>query len=337
MWCDNPSNQTNDDENGQIGRFTRQAAAILALAAAIVIGATVILGQSESDEPGMFEIWVAPNGLDARATSSQQYPVKTLLRAQEILEAEDHDGLAVVYVEGGNYDEWGTTWSYQSEHRTIIKAYDGTPTFSGDGAKNQYGLLIEPDPGQPNDMNLSVEGLRWVDSTNGIRINGAFNVRLERLTFRRIGTQHSSTGNGYAALSLTGAQGTRVIEASFKDIENAEPNESYIHAIYMSDATHDTRVIDSRFSNVSGDPIRVRDGSNWNRVEGGSFSRTGKYAILSAWHNPGAGESPSAGNTLRNSDTGSDYAGSYDFPRTACFARGNDPLPQCAISSSGNY
>ena len=337
MWSHGPSNQDNDYETGPFKRSTRVAAAIFALFAAIAIGATVIFGPPDFEEPGTFTIWIAPNGSDARATSSQQYPVATLLRAQEILELENHDGLAVVYVEGGNYDEWGTTWSYQSEHRTIIKAYDGTPTFSGDGAKNQYGLLIEPDPGQPNDMNLSVEGLRWVDSTNGIRVSGAFNVRLERLTFERIGTQHSATGNGYAALSLSGTQGTRVIEARFRDIENAEPRESYIHAIYMSGETHGTQVIDSRFFNISGDPIRVRDGSNWNRVEGGSFTRTGKYAILSAWHNPGAGESPSAGNTLRNSDTGSDYAGSYDFPRTACFAGGNDPLPECAISSSGNY
>lgn len=311
----------------------RTALVILVLAIAVILGSVAVTRTLEPEPPSTFEIWVASDGSDERYSSTPQHPIGTLHRAQEILKQEDHKGPATVHVEGGIYTEWGTVWSYGSKYPTIIEGYDGTPVFSGGGTSGEYGLTVDPKNGHPKDLNLTLRGLKWVDGTNGIQVDGAHNVHLESLSFERLGTKYSTSGNGYAALSLIRSQGTLIHRPTFIKIENIEPKASYIHAVYMSDSTRGSRIIDGWFSHISGDPIRVRDGSHRNSVEGGTFAKSGVYAVLSTWHDPTSRELPSVENTISDVNTGLDYEGTDLIPISACFAGGAEPFYPCKIVS----
>lgn len=94
-------------------------------------------------------------------------------------------------------------------------------------------------------------------------------------TWKRIG------GNGYAAVFASDAA-VLVHDCRFDRLEQS-PNGGNLHAVYG--VRSDVTVMDCRIGRVSGDPLRVRDGSTL-RVERVKARRSGYAALASAWRRP---------------------------------------------------
>ena len=71
-----------------------------------------------------------------------------------------------------------------------------------------------------------------------------------------------------------------------------------IHAVYMNNESARNQVRNNRFDTVSGDVVRVSNGSNDNQIRGNTTHNAGNKALVSAWHNegdPNAMQLPSTG------------------------------------------
>lgn len=317
--------------------YAKTTGALLAALLLVVSEAAIGLDAPPAAAARTFVVWVAPNGSDARTATSQRRPVASLDRAQEILFKKQHKGPVSVKVARGIYREWGTVWKYRSRFSTTISAYNGTPTFTGGKRHQDYGLVISPQTHRRTDMNLKVRGLRWTDAANGIRVLGASGVHLDKLRFARIGSSYSSRGRGFAALSIYGSTGTKVTRPNFRYLRNDSPYEGRLHAIYIAHSAHKSRIIKGSFSRITGDPIRVRDGSHSNSVEGGTFARTGKFAVFSEWYDIKDGEKRSTNNRIVRTNAGRDYAGRIWIPAKVCFAGSTKPVAPCGIRAYGNF
>lgn len=148
------------------------------------------------------------------------------------------------------------------------------------------GLNIAPKTG--SDPNAGGE----VTFLAGTEVNGC--------TFRKIGTRWSSDDSnaavGYGAIFGQGLAGLKVAGSVFEDLVNDELSPrvantfgaSLIHALYLDDYCT-AEVSGSAFRRISGDAIRVRNGSSV-KVAGSRFERAGWRANVSSWRNVAAGE-----------------------------------------------
>jgi hypothetical protein len=102
------------------------------------------------------------------------------------------------------------------------------------------------------------------------------------------------------------------------DLRNAEggAHEPWaIHGIYLSHNADENTISRNRFETISGDPVRVRNGSDSNLVSANVFTGTGNYGYLGDWYCTPASttcspkESPSRLNRLVANTFNGPYAG----------------------------
>lgn len=193
---------------------------------------------------------------------------------------------------------------------------DAPPTvFHGGGGPAI--LTIRP-PTAPADVNLTIENVTFREAANGLRIDRADRVNLTGVRFAYIGTRWApyTLATGYYAVLLHGSSHATIADTSFVAIEN-EVSPGLIHGVYVAHGSSHNRMIRLTMNEVSGDPIRFRDASSWNTVEGSSFLYSGSRAPVSDWYNRTT-EAPSWGNTFRGSTYDAGYSGQTLAPRW-CF------------------
>lgn len=156
-------------------------------------------------------------------------------------------------------------------------------------------------PATSDDVNAGGEKV-WLE---GVKLNGC--------SFSKIGTRwsldDSTQAVGYGAVFAQGTHGMTVTGCTFESLVNdpLDPpiagtyGESLIHALYLDDYCVGTKVTGSTFRHISGDAIRVRNGSHVD-VVGNTFERAGWTANVSSWRNVAAGEAKGTAE-LRNNKT----------------------------------
>jgi hypothetical protein len=78
---------------------------------------------------------------------------------------------------------------------------------------------------------------------------------------------------GYGGIVLTESSNNRIANNQFVDVRNTE--NSYIHAIYVTHKSSNNRFTGNYVADVSSDPVKVRNSSNYNTFDSNTFVANG--------------------------------------------------------------
>lgn len=258
------------------------------------------------------QIYLSPTGDDSNTGLDLDHPVLTLTRAQEIIQAENPDSDVEVRIEQGTYLVPQTTWSTFITGRTIsfmpidyqlgmsLGDFAGRPVFraSGPAAWWMYAQLPSGHPGGDTGLRfyyLRVEhyqsGLmihgRYTTNSNGVRVPataGANGSEIRGMYFYQLGSKYNMyPGFGVAALDLVNASDTYVRANQFLYLENATPDQSHIHAVYLAHGSGDNTIVNNKLRYISGAGINIRNQSHGTEIVGNTFDHTGVHGHVSDW------------------------------------------------------
>lgn len=251
----------------------------------------------------------------------QYDPCRTLKGAHSLLYSLRPNEHVTIRVASGTFrHHGGFVWKYTRPPYSVRIVGSGT-VFDGAGYPGTW-LTVAPALGKP--ANLTIAGIGVTRYGTAISVNGSRNDRLngyvsrvviDRMAFGLIGGEYTTDkADTFAAVRFVNVRNSRITRSTFRNIENAGRGE-LLHAVYMAHYSSGNTVAYNYMAYVSGDPIRLRDGSNSNILAGNTFGRTGVTAHASAWLCTGDActkqtpETASLGNTFKNNSLGSSYAG----------------------------
>lgn len=268
-------------------------------------------------------LYLAPDGDDAAAGTSAATALKTLGAAQRLLQAQAPATAVEIVVAPGTYLGQSVRWTFRNGQPLRIAAAAGAatmPLFDGRGGATWFTLL----GGGNQRTQLEIVGLEvrnyWMAMDLGssdAAADGNAGTTIRGMRFANIGGIHGAgdPAYSYAAIRLQNSRDNLIVANQFVAIENDKATSGYIHALYLARHSSGNRVRDNTFTEVSGDAVRTRDGSDDTDVSGNRFVRAGKYAAFSDWFAPDKGECPSQGGRFIGNTLGAGYDGT--IPATA--------------------
>ncbi|MGJ5826525.1 right-handed parallel beta-helix repeat-containing protein [Streptomyces ossamyceticus] len=169
-------------------------------------------------------------------------------------------------------------------------------TYPGQGPcpPGDYQLCIDGGPG-----GFTIRGRTFAGHDNAILLRNVSGVTITGNTFKNL-----SGRTGYAGVHVKNSSGIVIRKNKFTKLRNA----GHMHGVYLVNTTGST-IAGNTFSSITGDPVRIRDGSRDNSVTGNTFTRSGTYAIFSEWRDHKKGETCGAANTIKNNKYGPGYYG----------------------------
>lgn len=304
-------------------------------------------------DDGPFTVYLDPAGDDANGGLSPDDAVLTLARAQEIIVAAAPDRDVEVRIAQGTYFGQNVTWTYyHPDHRISFMPIDyadgdgiddiaDRPVFEGEGE----GVLLTLDvsPGEETHLEfyyLKIQHyLHYGVYFRGDRLDpeGGWNGgnRIFGVYFTEIGSLHVAGEEGYAAIDLVNSRNNDIRNNHFVAVENHAQKAGLMHGVYLAHHSRGNQIRGNQFTEISGDPIRVRDDSNANIIEENTFTETGSVAFYSDWYcdpdvNPNCtkpgGECPSWQNEFRDNELHCGYGGEQ-LPPFSYIQGGADYVP----------
>ncbi len=272
-----------------------------------------------------FEIYLSAHGNDANSGLVQGQPIVSLDKAQEILFSHQPHGPVEIIINAGFYKAQAVNWTYTNGEKIIFRAQNeagSRPVFDG-GKKIETWFTFSKRAGTPGHLefrHIKVQNyntaMNFYGNRNDINAGNSHNT-LESMYFYRIGGLFSNEVHSTAAVRFVNSSFNTIINSHFVDILNPNKHAHLIHAVYMAHHSSGNVVRGNRFLRINGDPIKVRDSSNSNRIESNVFVSTGKWAIFQDWYcqdgpdnctKPTA-ECPSIDNVFRKNHLGMGYYG----------------------------
>ncbi|MET8282251.1 right-handed parallel beta-helix repeat-containing protein [Micromonospora sp. NPDC005174] len=171
------------------------------------------------------------------------------------------------------------------------------PTYPGQVTcpTGDYQLCINGGPG-----NFTISGRTFSNHQNAILLTNVSKVTISGNTFTRL-----SGPKGFAGVHVKNSSGIVIKNNVFSRLSN----KGNMHGIYLVNTTG-SRITGNTFSSITGDPVRIRNGSNNTTVSGNTFVKSGTYAVFSEWSDPAKGEKVcSRGSTFKNNRYGTAYSG----------------------------
>ncbi|GAA3435155.1 right-handed parallel beta-helix repeat-containing protein [Kutzneria kofuensis] len=321
-------------------------------ATAIAAALTFLLtGVAQADPaPPPFTVYLDPAGSDANNGLSTSTAVRTLARAQDVITAARPQADVQVRIKQGTYTAPTTTWTFVVPGHTVtfmpvdyqygggIDDIAGRPVFRGNGTAGYWFKGRMPDSAtaggdgglrfyylQVQDYSeggIALAGRTTTDSATNLRVpaDAGFNHnKVFGLEFVDIGSKWSSAGYAYGGVDLVNSSDNVVQNNHFVHLENAGGDADLLHGVYLAHGSSRNVVSGNQFAYVSGDPVRVRNGSDDNDVYGNTLTRSGQRGLLSDWFcdtttgcvSPGhPRECASHGNLFHDNDNVSGYDGS---------------------------
>jgi len=231
-------------------------------------------------------LWVSTSGDDSNDGLSEARPLRTLQRANDLLCEQTEEpctgiGKNVkVTIAAGIYPYATTTWFYSDP--TYATQIVGQDVVMDGRHSIVQGLAITPNNDRSNVQVFYIKWTRYL--REGIIAMGGGHNRIYKNTFYRIGSYYSKQPDAvaYAGVFLRNTTAVSVEKSVFVDILNTGAGYSHEHGVYIVHSTNN-QVTGSTFSNVGGDPIRVRDAANYNTVSGNTFTNTGSLGYIGDW------------------------------------------------------
>lgn len=110
----------------------------------------------------------------------------------------------------------------------------------------------------------------WKKGSAGLNGNVFVGMR-----FHRLGNKWSGGKYGYGGIVLTNSSHNQIVGNEFVALENARPRAAYIHGVYVTHFSSSNEIERNHFERNSGDPVKVRDQSNYNTIQRNTFVRSG--------------------------------------------------------------
>ena len=280
---------------------------------------------SFSSEP--FRIYVSSSGDDYNDGLTNSYPIKTLVKAQDILETYNPDQSIEIHINQGTYTSQSVVWTYTNGNSitfTPINFTNDRPVFDGKGSVGTWFKLRKTN-GSASNLKfryIKVQNYNTAMSFEGNRkyvSNWNSSNELYGMYFYRIGGKFTNFDYSTAAVRFVNSRNNSIVNTHFVDVLNNSSKSSLIHAIYFAHYSSHNEVLRNRFLRTNGDPIRVRDESNYNYISDNRFYSSGSAAFYSDWYcssettngvcTKETGECSSEGNEFRNNDLYSGYNG----------------------------
>ena len=302
-------------------------------------------------EAAVLRLYMAPNGHDLRGGMSPTDPVRSLNRIQQRLVTLAPTDDVEVHIAPGLYLYQTVTWTYINGRVITFMPLNGSterPVFDGGGGDVWFHLDVKG--GVRTNLRfryLKVQNYNTAMIFKGDRNRfGRFNAgnQLYGMYFYRIGGRYSRDGSSTAAVAFENSRDNHVVNSHFINIENFREDAGQLHALYLAHYANGNLIERNRFAYVSGDPVRTRDASNYNRVLENLFVRTGTSAHYSDWYceasrsdcTKATPECPSQGNEFRDNEL---YRGYFVDPRTGSpfmlpIAKLNFPSDACGPLSA---
>jgi len=304
---------------------------------AVALTTLVLVGHAKATT---VEFWMSPGATGTGL--SQTDPAGTLGQVQSTIQANNPGAVDIqVRMAPGQYNETGTVnwqishveflpWSYNGGGWPAVEAAGGYPvidgrcsttnyivdifgshvTFTYIKLQNRLSGLIQPQPG-----------------TTGDYFYGDY--------FTRVGNAYCpGTSPGYGAVLPYGTTDWSIVNCHFVDlvnsVTNSEGGPGQIHGIYAEHHATGGIVESNAFQDISGDPVRLRDGVNGTTVSNNKFTATGNRGYIGDWYSISTGESPSYSNV----GSGNTWGGYYDNtpPETPDFCYDSGPSYVCPSS-----
>jgi len=270
---------------------------------------------------GSLDIHLSPTGSDAAEGRTPNDPIATLGRAQEIVAAKaaGHDEVRVLFAPGV-YQGQNVVW--KTFPGIWIRFMPAVPkakvVFDGRTAKESVFFRgAPPDPTQKTKalpMKLEFrsivishycEGISLRSWSDDVRVPGGQENIIRENIFENIGSKYDPVvrkgkrrGGCTAALRLMGVENNLVENNVFNHIINIDKKDTtlsrygpaHLHAIYIANMSSGNRIINNKFDDFSGDPVRIRDKSDRNKVEDNIFgsasanTKPGDIYAISQWY-----------------------------------------------------
>ncbi|WP_158884843.1 right-handed parallel beta-helix repeat-containing protein [Amycolatopsis anabasis] len=99
------------------------------------------------------------------------------------------------------------------------------------------------------------------------------------MVFTQLGSKWAPCGAtcyGWGAIVLTNSSNNKIANNHFVNVENHGNYGGHIHGLYVTHFSSGNTMNANRFSFINGDPVKIRDRSNFNTVESNTFTRTGR-------------------------------------------------------------
>jgi len=284
----------------------------------VIIFMLVCSSFSHSSEP--FKIFISPSGNDYADGLTNSFPIKTLARAQNILETYNPNQSIEIHINQGTYYGQSVIWTYTNGYSITFTPVNFTkdrPIFDG-GENISTWFKLSKGNGSPSKLKfryIKVQNYNTAMSFNGNRkYESSWNSsnELYGMYFYKIGGKFTNFNYSTAAVRFVNSRNNSVVNTHFVDVQNNSSEASLIHAIYFAHYSSLNEVVKNRFENINGDPIRVRDSSNYNYIAENKFYSAGKVAFYSDWYcssdtttntcTKPSRECPSIGNEFRSND-----------------------------------
>jgi len=253
------------------------------LAAALVIATAATGGAVATAAPVDVTLYLSVDGRDD-ANGDADSPLRTLSGARDRLAQTDSE-TATILVRPGTYRETATVdWSSVPQSKVTIQRASGTerPVFDGSQVTGKAQYWVDTHGGPALDVwGMLVRNYQ----TGGLRLDTDGN-HVRNMIFEKIGNRHKPGGPGYAAVHMLGSSNNSVINNVFRDLENDDCG-GCVHALYIANDSDGSVITGNRISDVIGDPIRLRNGTDGNVISDNEFSRSGgrgdNRAFVSFW------------------------------------------------------
>lgn len=153
----------------------------------------------------------------------------------------------------------------------------------------------------------------------GAHIHG---VRFKDLGSKRSAARETDWGKmqfGAGGIMARGLTGSTIEGNVFTGLENGrvrgaanggKAGPQLMHAVYLNNHSGGNTIRDNQFDSISGDVVRVSNGSDGNRIVGNSSENAGKQAFVSDWFNnrdPNNPQTASRGTVIERNAIGSRY------------------------------
>ena len=274
-------------------------------------------------------VLMSPTGSDENDGLSLDTPILTLQRAQEVIRAAvpNRNRNVEVRIAPGTYLNQTVKWNFTMPANPIkfmpLFNDKNRPVFDGTDRGRTWFVL---DHKAGEETNLIFYYIRVQNYQTAISLEGDRNQEATSNGSNQIyGCYFYNIGNVSAPDTKPSTAAIRLVNSDDNSIENnhfvniINVNKcGLLHTIYIAHASDRNKILRNHFENGCGDPIRVRDFSNYNVINENTFVRIGENAAYTEWFcdheertdctKPGP-ECPSWYNEFRNNILDKNYNG----------------------------
>ena len=297
------------------------------------------------DDSTVLTVYMSPRGDDRESGESSAAAVRTLERVQQVVQAGVRSAPRNVTVliapgtypdpcveAGGTLESCTATaavrWSVTMPDHTIefrpLEASEPCPIFDGAGTRRSAWFWLRGARGQLT--NVVFTGLRLQNYWNAITFAGSVtdaalynggNI-LRNNVFAKIGANPRMVAPGsenedqnlsFSVVGVTNSRKNIVADNVFTDIVT-DYHCPWLHALYVAHDSSYNVITGNWFENACGNPVRIRDHSNFNVVSENTFVDAGYNGYFEDWFSHTT-ECASYGNTFTDNRLLSGFGGQY--------------------------